>query len=71
MSAESRDALLTAIAKARAWIDDLVEGRIASFAEIAKPKARSSAISGFWRRWRLFRRRLFQGLLTVWRHRLG
>jgi len=36
MSAESRDVLLTAIAKARAWIDDLVEGRVASFAEIAK-----------------------------------
>ena len=27
--------MLTAIAKARAWIDDLVEGRVASFAEIA------------------------------------
>jgi site-specific DNA recombinase len=34
--AEERDALLTAIAKARAWINDLVEGRVASFAEIAK-----------------------------------
>ncbi|MGO9048785.1 MAG: hypothetical protein ACLQFW_18185 [Xanthobacteraceae bacterium] len=34
--AEERDALLTAIAKARAWISDLMEGRIASFAEIAK-----------------------------------
>jgi site-specific DNA recombinase len=34
-SAEERDALLTAIAKARVWVDDLVEGR-ASFAEIAK-----------------------------------
>lgn len=28
--------LLTAIAKARAWIEDLTEGRVASFAEIAK-----------------------------------
>jgi site-specific DNA recombinase len=28
--------LLTAIAKARAWIDDLVEGRVNSFGEIAK-----------------------------------
>jgi site-specific DNA recombinase len=34
--AEQRDALLSAIAKARAWINDLVEGRVASFAEIAK-----------------------------------
>jgi DNA invertase Pin-like site-specific DNA recombinase len=32
---EIRDALLMAIAKARAWIDDLTEHRIASFAEIA------------------------------------
>jgi DNA invertase Pin-like site-specific DNA recombinase len=30
------DVLLAAIAKARAWIDDIVEGRVASFAEIAK-----------------------------------
>ena len=33
---ESRDALLTAIAKAREWADDIRLGRIASFAEIAK-----------------------------------
>jgi hypothetical protein len=33
---ESREALLTAIAKARRWIDDIRLGRIASFAEIAK-----------------------------------
>ncbi len=33
---ESRDALLTAIAKARAWIDDIKLGRLASFAEIAE-----------------------------------
>ena len=32
----SRDALLTAIAKARGWVDDIRLGRIASFAEIAK-----------------------------------
>jgi Protein of unknown function (DUF692) len=32
---ETRDALLEAIAKARAWIDDLVEGRVNSLAEIA------------------------------------
>jgi site-specific DNA recombinase len=31
-----RHALLIAIAKARAWISDLSEGRVASFAEIAK-----------------------------------
>jgi site-specific DNA recombinase len=31
-----RDALLTAIAKARAWVSDIAEGRIASFAEIAE-----------------------------------
>jgi hypothetical protein len=30
-----RDALLTAIAKARAWVSDIAEGRVASFAEIA------------------------------------
>ena len=33
---ESRDALLTAIAKAQDWIDDIRLGRIASFAEIAR-----------------------------------
>ena len=32
---ETRDALLSAIAKARGWIDDLVQGRVTSFAEIA------------------------------------
>jgi hypothetical protein len=36
MKAESRDALLTAIAKARGWLDDLRLGRIASFVEIAR-----------------------------------
>ena len=35
MIAGNRDVLLTAIAKARAWIADLAEGRVASFAEIA------------------------------------
>jgi site-specific DNA recombinase len=35
MSSESRDVLLAAIAKARSWINDLMEGRAASFAEIA------------------------------------
>ena len=36
MSPESRDALLAAIAKARGWIDDIIEGRATSFAKIAK-----------------------------------
>ena len=39
MKAESRDALLTAIAKARRWIDDIRLGRIVSFAEIAEHEA--------------------------------
>ncbi|MGE0039028.1 MAG: recombinase family protein, partial [Xanthobacteraceae bacterium] len=34
------EALLLAIAKARAWIEDLSEGRVASFAEIAKREGR-------------------------------
>jgi DNA invertase Pin-like site-specific DNA recombinase len=36
LKSQSREALLTAIAKARRWMDDLRQGRIASFAEIAK-----------------------------------
>jgi hypothetical protein len=36
MKPETRDALLTAVAKARSWIDDLVRGRVSSLAEIAK-----------------------------------
>jgi site-specific DNA recombinase len=36
MIAGNRDVVLTAIAKARAWIADLAEGRAASVAEIAK-----------------------------------
>ena len=36
MRPENRDALLTAIAKARGWIDDIRFGRSASFAEIAE-----------------------------------
>src|SRR6202040_2517166 len=39
MKPESRDALLSAIAKARGWIDDIRLGRIASFAEIAEREA--------------------------------
>jgi hypothetical protein len=39
MKPECRDALLTAIAKARGWIDDIRLGRFASFAEIAEREA--------------------------------
>ena len=35
MKAERREALLSSIAKARRWVDDLVQGRAVSFAEIA------------------------------------
>jgi site-specific DNA recombinase len=35
MTRETRDVLLAAIAKARAWIEDLASARISSFAEIA------------------------------------
>jgi site-specific DNA recombinase len=40
MKPESRDALLTAIAKARGWIEDIRLGRVASFAEIAERENR-------------------------------
>src|SRR5262249_49341856 len=36
MSSEARETVLGAIAKARIWIEDLVEGRVSSFAEIAE-----------------------------------
>ena len=36
MNADDRDTLLTAIAKARSWIDDIVDARVSSFAEIAQ-----------------------------------
>ena len=36
---QSRDALLTAVAKARKWIDDVRLGHCASFAEIAEREA--------------------------------
>ena len=39
MKPESRDALLTAIAKARKWIEDIRLGRLASFAAIAEREA--------------------------------
>lgn len=38
--AARNEALLLAIAKARTWIEDLAEGRVASFAEIAKQEGR-------------------------------
>jgi site-specific DNA recombinase len=40
MTSENRDALLTAIAKSRRWLEDIRLGRIASFAEIAKSEGR-------------------------------
>ncbi|MGA7323004.1 MAG: recombinase family protein [Rhodomicrobium sp.] len=40
MKPESRDALLTAIAKARSWIDDIRFGRVGSFLEIARREGR-------------------------------
>jgi hypothetical protein len=39
MKPESRNALLSAIAKARRWIEDLRLGRVESFAEIAEREA--------------------------------
>ena len=39
MKPESRESLLTAIARARRWVDDMCEGRVASFAEIAEREA--------------------------------
>jgi site-specific DNA recombinase len=39
MKPESRTALLTAIIKARGWIEDIRLGRIASFSEIAECEA--------------------------------
>ena len=41
MKPEMRDALLTAIANARSWIDDLIEGRAESFAAIVKRESES------------------------------
>jgi site-specific DNA recombinase len=36
MSLDTRELLLSAIAKARTWIDDVVDGRVGSFSEIAR-----------------------------------
>ena len=40
MSEQNSEELLTAIAKARAWIEDLADGRVASFAEIARKEGK-------------------------------
>ncbi len=40
MNLETREALLAAIAKARAWIDDLVSGRLKSLADIARQEGK-------------------------------
>jgi site-specific DNA recombinase len=40
MNADERDALLTTIVKARTWIEDLVAGRVDSFAAIAKQEGK-------------------------------
>ena len=40
ISGHSRDLLLTAIAKARAWIEDIVAGRVAGFSDIAKQEGK-------------------------------
>jgi site-specific DNA recombinase len=36
----NRDSILTAVAKARSWVHDLVDGRASSFAEIAKRESK-------------------------------
>jgi site-specific DNA recombinase len=41
MSPERREDLLSAIAKARSWINDLVQGHYGSFAEIAEREGKA------------------------------
>jgi hypothetical protein len=55
----NRDRVLTAIARARAWIQDLVDGRTP---KSQNEKARSSGTSGCWHRSHLFRRSFLQRL---------
>ena len=43
MTAMERDALLTAIAKARAWIEDLTEGRVTSFCRHCEARGQGRA----------------------------
>src|ERR1700682_238111 len=45
MRPESRDALLTAIAKARGWVDDIRLGRIGSFGGVAEREAQGEGTS--------------------------
>jgi DNA invertase Pin-like site-specific DNA recombinase len=40
MAPETRDALLSAIAKARAWVEDLIAGRASSFEQIAEQEGK-------------------------------
>lgn len=65
MKPEARHALLTAIAKARLWIDELVQGRTASYEEIAKREGKSSGTFGCSHRSRSYRRRSLQRSWTV------
>lgn len=44
----ARDALLTAIARARCWLEDLVSGKAALLAEIAGREATKKGTSGLW-----------------------
>ncbi len=41
MAPSNRDDLLLAIAKARTWVEELVDGRAASFAEIAEREGKA------------------------------
>ena len=49
LNSELRDGLLTAIAKARGWVDDLLGDRVASFAEIAAREGKTDT-SACWPR---------------------
>ena len=66
MKAETREALLTAIAKARGWIDDIRLGRIASFAEIAEREAQGWLPSPSSRPASLRRSSMAPRLRTLW-----
>jgi len=50
LKSELRDGLLTAIAKARGWVNDLLGNRVTSFAEIAIREGRPNDTSACWRR---------------------
>jgi hypothetical protein len=41
MQPSRREALLTAIAKARDWVDDVAQGRTATFAQIARREGKT------------------------------